>query len=53
MVTQAEIARKLGDSRQLLTFALADYPQVAKESKERILAAALKWDTGRTPTRVR
>lgn len=42
MVTQAEIARKLGVSRQLVTFALADYPQVAKESKERILAAALE-----------
>jgi len=42
MVTQAEIARKLGVSRQLVTFALADYPQVAKESKARILAAALE-----------
>ncbi len=42
MVTQAEIARKLGVSRQLVTFALSDYPNVAKESRERILAAALE-----------
>lgn len=42
MVTQAEIARKLGVSRQLVTFALAGYPQVSKESRERILAAALE-----------
>jgi LacI family transcriptional regulator len=42
MVTQAQIAKKLGVSRQLVTFALAGYPQVAKESRERILAAALE-----------
>lgn len=42
MVTQAQIASKLGVSRQLVTFALAGYPQVAKESRERILAAALE-----------
>lgn len=40
MVTQAQIAEKLGISRQLVTFALAGYPQVAKESRERIQAAA-------------
>jgi DNA-binding LacI/PurR family transcriptional regulator len=40
MVTQAQIARKLGFSRQLVGFALAGYPQVSKESRERILAAA-------------
>jgi len=42
MVTQAQIAKKLGISRQLVTFALAGYPQVAKESRERIQAAALE-----------
>jgi DNA-binding LacI/PurR family transcriptional regulator len=42
MVTQAQIASKLGVSRQLVTFALANYPQVSKESKERIVAAALE-----------
>jgi len=42
MVTQAQIAEKLGISRQLVTFALAGYPQVSKESRERILAAALE-----------
>ena len=42
MVTQAQIAEKLGISRQLVTFALAGYPQVAKESRERIRAAALE-----------
>lgn len=42
MVTQAQIAQKLGVSRQLVTFALAGYPQVSKESRERILAAALE-----------
>ncbi|MEX1116224.1 MAG: LacI family DNA-binding transcriptional regulator [Akkermansiaceae bacterium] len=42
MVTQAQIASKLGVSRQLVTFALAGYPQVAKESRERILAKALE-----------
>jgi len=40
MVTQEQIAKKLGVSRQLVTFALAGYPQVSKESRERILAAA-------------
>jgi DNA-binding LacI/PurR family transcriptional regulator len=47
MVTQAQIARKLGVSRQLVTFALAGYPQVSQESRERILAAAL--DMGYRP----
>jgi len=42
MVTQEQIARKLGVSRQLVTFALAGYPQVAEESRERILTAAKK-----------
>jgi len=42
MVTQAQIAEKLGISRQLVTFALGGYPQVSKESRERILAAALE-----------
>lgn len=42
MVTQEQIARKLGVSRQLVSFALGGYPQVAKESRKRILAAALK-----------
>src|SRR5580704_4276034 len=40
MVTQEHIARKLGISRQLVTFALAGYPQVSKASRQRILAAA-------------
>jgi DNA-binding LacI/PurR family transcriptional regulator len=40
MVTQAQIAKKLGVSRQLVTFALSGYPHVAKESRDRILAAA-------------
>jgi LacI family transcriptional regulator len=40
MVTQAEIARKLGLSRQLVTFALSGYPQVAAKSRKRILEAA-------------
>ena len=42
MVTQAQIARKLGVSRQLVTFALAGYPQISKESRDRILAEARK-----------
>ena len=42
MITQAQIAKKLGVSRQLVTFALSGYPHVAKESRERILAAALE-----------
>jgi LacI family transcriptional regulator len=40
MVTQAQIARKLGISRQLVTFALAGYPKVSEKSRQRILAAA-------------
>jgi LacI family transcriptional regulator len=40
MVTQEQIARKLGYSRQLVTFALAGYPQVSAASRKRILAAA-------------
>src|SRR5215469_7498397 len=40
MVTQEQIARKLGISRQLVTFALAGYPQVSERSRKRILAAA-------------
>jgi LacI family transcriptional regulator len=40
MVTQAQIARKLGVSRQLVTFALSGYPQISRKSRERILAAA-------------
>ncbi|MEO5914574.1 MAG: LacI family DNA-binding transcriptional regulator [Luteolibacter sp.] len=40
MVTQAEIAKKLGVSRQLVTFALAGYPHVAEESRIRILKTA-------------
>lgn len=40
MVTQEQIARKLGISRQLVTFALAGYPQVSAESRKKILTAA-------------
>ena len=40
MVTQQQIARKLGVSRQLVAFALAGYPQVSQASRQRILAAA-------------
>lgn len=40
MVTQEQIARALGISRQLVTFALAGYPQVSAKSRDRILAAA-------------
>ena len=40
VVTQEQIARQLGISRQLVTFALAGYPQVAKASRQRILTAA-------------
>ena len=40
MVTQLDIARKLGISRQLVTFALAGYPQVSPESRRLILATA-------------
>jgi LacI family transcriptional regulator len=42
MVTQVQIAQKLGISRQLVTFALAGYPQVSEASRKRILAAAQK-----------
>src|ERR1700760_1339101 len=42
MVTQKEIAEKLGISRQLVTLALAGYPQVSEQSRKRILAAARK-----------
>lgn len=47
MITQAQIAKKLGVSRQLVTFALSGYPHVAKESRDRILKAAL--DMGYRP----
>jgi DNA-binding LacI/PurR family transcriptional regulator len=40
MITQEQIAEKLGVSRQLVTFALAGYPQVSKQSRQRILTAA-------------
>jgi LacI family transcriptional regulator len=40
MVTQAQIAKKLGVSRQLVTFALSGHPHVAKESRKLILATA-------------
>jgi LacI family transcriptional regulator len=40
MVTQEKIAQKVGLSRQLVSFALAGYPQVSQKSRERILAAA-------------
>src|ERR1017187_8161257 len=42
MVTQAQIARKLGVSRQLVPFALSGYPQISQKSRKRILAAARK-----------
>lgn len=42
MVTQLDIARKLGISRQLVTFALANYPQVSQESRKLIQAAAIE-----------
>jgi len=42
MVTQEQIARKLGISRQLVTLALRGYPQVSARSRERVLAAARK-----------
>ncbi len=45
MVTQAQIAEKLGVSRQLVTFALGDYPQVSSKSR-RILRA----NVGPVPT---
>ncbi|HEY3761509.1 MAG TPA: LacI family DNA-binding transcriptional regulator [Verrucomicrobiae bacterium] len=40
MVTQAQIAQKLGVSRQLVTFALSGYSQISKKSRKRILDAA-------------
>ena len=40
MVTQEQIAQKLGISRQLVTLALGGYPQVSKASRQRILATA-------------
>jgi LacI family transcriptional regulator len=42
MVTQRQIARKLGVSRQLVTFALAGHPHVSEKSRKRITAAAKK-----------
>lgn len=42
MVTQEQIASKLGISRQLVTLALAGYPQVSEKSRKRIFAAASK-----------
>src|SRR4051812_29206624 len=42
MVTQEQIAKKVGTSRQLVSFALSGYPHVAEASRERILAAARK-----------
>lgn len=42
MVTQEQIARQLGVSRQLVTFALAGYPQVSEASRKRILETAEK-----------
>ena len=40
MVTQEQIADKLGISRQLVTLALAGYPQVSEKSRKRIFEAA-------------
>lgn len=42
MITQAQIAKQLGVSRQLVTLALSGHPHVATETRETILAAALK-----------
>lgn len=42
MVTQEQIADKLGISRQLVTLALAGYPQVSEKSRKRIFEAARK-----------
>lgn len=42
MVTQLDIARELGISRQLVTFALAGYPQVSPESRKLIQAKAIE-----------
>ena len=40
MVTQADIAKKLGVSRQLVGLALAGYPKIAAKSRERVMQAA-------------
>lgn len=40
MVTQEQIADKLGISRQLVTLALAGYPQVSEKSRQRIFETA-------------
>ena len=40
MVTQEQIADKLGISRQLVTLALAGYPQVSEKSRKRIFETA-------------
>ena len=42
MVTQQQIARKLGISRQLVTLALTGHPQVSERSRKKILATAQK-----------
>lgn len=42
MVTQEQIAQKLGISRQLVSFALAGYPKISESSRQRILTAAKK-----------
>ena len=42
MVTQEQIAAKLGISRQLVTLALANHPNVSKESRQRIITTAQK-----------
>lgn len=42
MITQAQIAKQLGVSRQLVTLALSGHPHVATDTRETILAAALK-----------
>jgi LacI family transcriptional regulator, galactose operon repressor len=42
MVTQELIAKKLGVSRQLVSFALAGYPKISDTSRTRILAVARK-----------
>jgi len=40
VITQEQIAKKLGVSRQLVTFALGGYPQVSEASRRRIVSAA-------------
>jgi hypothetical protein len=49
MVTQAQIARKLGVPRQLVTFALSGYPQISENSRERILSAAREMGYSHNP----